>query len=373
MPSCGGSVESAAIGSSGTVHLLTAIGFALLVSRSDPVRDTLLFVRYTEGILIGCLAMGAVSMASVRRAFLRDLSYVPLIAALVLGVALIVFGHGPGQSGAKVNLGPVQPVEAMRLLLALFLAGYFARRWELLRGLRADSIRNVRMPRWLNVPRAEYVIPVLEGVGAAAGFFFLQRDLGPALLVACGFLAMYALARGRVTMAAAGLAALCASFYVGYQLNISSTLGDRVRMWLSPWDNAVRGGDQTAHAAWALATGGPVGVGLGLGDTRYLPAGYTDLVLAAVGEELGAIGVLVVAGAYGLLVWRGLKIARAAASDYEFFLATSLTLFVSRHTRACHGRRRARRGAADRCRHTVPQLRRLGDGRRTWRPLECWR
>jgi len=312
----------------GPVHLLTAIGFALLVSRSDPIRDTLLFVRYTEGILIGCLAMGAVSMVSVRRALLRDLSYLPLIAALVLGVALIVFGHGPGQSAAKVNLGPVQPVEAMRLLLALFLAGYFARRWELLRGVRAESIRTVRVPRWLNVPRAEYVIPVLEGVGAAAAFFFLQRDFGPALLVACGFLAMYALARGRVTMAATGLTALFASFYVGYQLNISSTLGDRVRMWLSPWDNAVRGGDQASHAAWALATGGPVGVGLGLGDTRYLPAGYTDLVLAAVGEELGAIGVFVVAGAYGLLVWRGLRIARAAASDYEFFLATSLTLFL---------------------------------------------
>ena len=39
---------------------------------------------------------------------------------------------------------------------------------------------------------------------------------------------------------------------------------------------------------------GDPGTGLGLGDTRYLPAGHTDLVLAAVGEELGAVGVLVV-------------------------------------------------------------------------------
>lgn len=310
------------------VHLLTAIGFALLVSRSDPIRGTLLFVRYTEGILIGCAAMGAVSLVSLRRAVLRDLSYLPLIAALLLATAVVLFGSGPGQSNAKVNLGPVQPVEAVRLLLALFLAGYFSRRWELLRGLRAESIRRVRVPWWLDVPRAEYVMPVLAGIGAAACFFFLQRDLGPALLVACSFLAMYAVARGRAMLAAVGLAALMASFSVGYQLDISSTLGNRVRMWLSPWDNAVRGGDQVAHAAWALATGGTTGVGLGFGDTRYIPAGHTDLMLAAAGEELGALGLLLIAAAYAAIGWRGLHIARRSSSDYEFFLATSLTLFL---------------------------------------------
>ena len=52
------------------------------------------------------------------------LSYLPLIGALSLSVLLIVFGNGPGRSNAKVNLGPVQPIEAIRLLLALFLAGY---------------------------------------------------------------------------------------------------------------------------------------------------------------------------------------------------------------------------------------------------------
>ena len=51
-----------------------------------------------------------------------------------------------------------------------------------------------------------------------------------------------------------------------------------------------RGGDQVAQSVWALSTGGVFGTGLGFGDTRYLPAGHTDLVLAAIGEELGAAG-----------------------------------------------------------------------------------
>jgi cell division protein FtsW (lipid II flippase) len=256
------------------------------------------------------------------------LSYLPLIVALSLSVLLILFGSGPGTSGAKVNLGPVQPIEAIRLLLALFLAGFFARRWELLREIRSPIFRGSRWTRWINLPRSEYVIPVLGGVGLALGFFYLQKDLGPALFLCCVFLATYGVARGRAGMTIAGLALLVLGFYVGYRLQISQTLAERVRMWQSPWDNAVPGGDQVTHAIWALATGGPLGTGLGLGDTRYLPAGHTDLILAAIGEELGAAGLLLVAALYALLAWRGFRIGRLARNDYGFFLATTLTLFL---------------------------------------------
>ena len=309
-------------------HVLTAIGFALLVSRVDPLRDTLLFVRYAEGVFVGLLLLAGLSLVDFGTATFLELSYLPLLAALSLSVLLILFGTGPGRSGAKVNLGPIQPIEAIRLLFALFLAGFFARRWELLRDLRANTIRSVALPAWLNVPRGEYLLPVLVAVTTALGFFFLQKDLGPALLVSCVFLAVYAVARGRVGLAAIGFVLLAAGFYLGYRLNISHTLAERVRMWQSPWDNAVAGGDQVAQAIWALATGGPFGTGLGLGDARYLPAGHTDLVLAAVGEELGAAGLVIVILAYGIVAWRGFRLSQSASNDYGFFLALALTLFL---------------------------------------------
>ncbi len=311
-----------------TVHLLTAIGFAVLLSRPDPLRDNLLFVRYAETVAFGLALMAALSLVDVAAMGFVSLSYLPLIAALSLSVLLILFGSGPGSSSAKVNLGPLQPIEGIRLLLALFLAGYFARRWELLRGVRSDVIREVRVPRWINLPRVEYVLPVLVGVAAALMFFFFQKDLGPALFLCCVFLAVYAVARGRVGMAVTGLGLLASGFYLGYRLQISATLADRVRMWQSPWDNAVAGGNQVTHAIWALSTGGVFGTGLGLGDSRYLPAGHTDLILAAVGEELGAIGLVGVAGLFAVAAWRGFRIGRLAASDYGFFLATALTLFL---------------------------------------------
>lgn len=310
-------------------HVLTAVGLAVMIGRADPLRDTMLFVRYAQSVIVGAAAMTLVSLVNFRTAAFRDFSFVPLLGALALSVVLILFGSGPSGSNAKVNLGPVQPIEGIRVLIVLFLAAYFARRWEVLRAVRSDVVRGRTLPRWLNVPRPEYVLPVLAGVALALALFFLQRDLGPALVISVVFLAMYAVARGGVVMTLAGFAMLAAGFYVGYQLGISSTLADRVRMWQSPWDNAARGGDQIAQALWALATGGLWGTGLGLGDTRYLPAGHTDLVLAAAAEELGFPGLLALSLVYVALVRRGFTIALRASTDYALFLAAGLTLLLA--------------------------------------------
>src|SRR5262245_19232800 len=309
-------------------HLLTAIGFAALLSRPDPLRDTVLFVRYALAVSAGLGVVVLVSFADFRKASFLKLSYVPLLGALMLSVVLIVFGNGPGNSTAKVNLGPIQPVEGIRLLLALFLAGYFATRWELLRQIDGKTIRHYRVPGWLHIPSPEYLLPVLGGVAASLVFFFLQKDLGPALFISCVFLAVYTVARNRIGLALTGLAFLVLGFYIGYALNVSATLAARVQMWLSPWDNTVRGGDQIAQSVWGLSSGGVFGTGLGFGDTRYLPAGHTDLILAAIGEELGYIGFFLIAVVYAIIAARGFRIARTAANDYGFFLATTVTLFL---------------------------------------------
>jgi cell division protein FtsI/penicillin-binding protein 2/cell division protein FtsW (lipid II flippase) len=309
-------------------HLLTAIGFAMVLSRADPLRDTALFARYAQGTVVGCAAFALTSMIDFRRTALATFTYIPLAGALGLSATLLLFGSGPTGSNARVNLGPIQPVEAIRLLLGLFLAGYFARRWELLRQIRGRTVRDLRLPSWIHFPRFDYVLPVGVGIAVALLFFFLQRDLGPALFVSCVFLAVYALARNRIGLAIGGVAVLIAGFYVGYALNISSTLTARVDMWQSAWDNVARGGDQIAQAMWALATGGVFGAGLGLGDTRFVPAGYTDLPLASLGEELGFAGLLCVVAAFVLIGWRGFKTALRATNDYAFFLATILTLFL---------------------------------------------
>ena len=155
-------------------------------------------------------------------------------------------------------------------------------------------------------------------------FFFLQKDMGPALVFACLFLVLYGMARGSAFVPVIGLAMVFAGFLFGYFIGVPHTVGERVSMWLSPWNNLVHGGDQLAHSLWAFATGGATGMGIGKGDPQLVPAAHTDLILSALGEQWGFAGVAAVFALYGVIVWRALAIARRAASDYEFFLAAGL-------------------------------------------------
>jgi cell division protein FtsW (lipid II flippase) len=301
------------------VLLLSGVGMTLMVSLRDPLRDTLAFMNFAEGVAVGCLVLALAGTLDYRR-LSGKLSYVFLLAGFLLSGMLILFGSGPGGSDAKVNLLGFQPAEVIRILMVFFLAGYFAERWEFLRTLRESR------SRWVEVPRLEYLVPVVAGVVLSLGFFFLQKDLGPALLIACIFLAMYVVARDRYLFAAAGFVLILCGFASGYYLHFPQNVAGRVSMWLSPWDNSVHGGEQVAHAFWGFATGGLFGTGLGLGDPQVMPAAHTDLILAALGEEWGFAGVFCVLAVYAGLIWFGIRTALRARSDYNFFLTLGLTL-----------------------------------------------
>jgi cell division protein FtsW (lipid II flippase) len=309
------------------IHVLTSLGLIAMVSLRDPLRDTLSLAPFAQGVTLGCACMLALSFLDYQRLFAK-LSFVPLLLSFLLSVVLILLGAGPGASDAKVNLFGFQPVEVIKILLVFFLAGYFADRWELLRELKEKHYRLPFILRSITLPPLRYVLPVVIGTGLALLFFFLQRDLGPALIMSCALLALYAIARDRLPGVILGLLIMLAGFWGGYRLGYPRTVAERIQMWRSPWDNTVRGGDQLAHSLWSLATGGLSGTGLGLGDPGLVPAAHTDLILSVFGEELGFLGLLSIFALYATLVYRSVLIALKASSDYTFFLSVGLTLLM---------------------------------------------
>ncbi len=305
------------------ILLLTGLGLNLMVSLRDPVRDSLLLVDFAQGVAAGCVLLAIASAFDYER-LLGKLSFVPLLASFALSALLIVFGYGPGSSDAKVNLFGFQPVEVIRILLVLFLAGYFAQRWDVLRHAREQRPRLAGLNRLGGIPPLEYTLPIFGCVALSLLFFFLQKDMGPALVFTCLFLTLYSIARKDVLVAAFGLLFLLAGFVGGYLVRIPHTVYERVSMWASPWNNIIHGGDQLAQSLWAYATGGFWGTGPGLGDPSLVPAAHTDLILAALGEEWGFLGVAAVFAIYGVILYRTSRIALRARSDYEFFIATGL-------------------------------------------------
>ena len=280
--------------------LLTGLGLNLMVSLRDPVRDSLMFVDFAQGVAAGCVLMAIASTLDYER-LLGKLSFVPLLASFALSALLIVFGYGPGVSDAKVNLlrisagrsdsHSVDPVSGrlFRHSVGIFCAHARERRSHLALFNKLGGI-----------PPVEYTIPIFVCVALSLLFFFLQKDMGPAMVFTCLFLALYSIARRDTLIAAAGLLFLLAGFVGGYIVRHPHTVYERVSMWSSPWNNVIHGGDQLAQSLWAYSTGGVRGTGPGLGDPALVPAAHTDLILSALGEEWGFLGVAAVFAIYAL-------------------------------------------------------------------------
>jgi cell division protein FtsW (lipid II flippase) len=211
----------------------------------------------------------------------------------------------------------------IKILLVLFLAGYFARKWEWLRDL------NVRGLPGFPIPRLAHAIPVMTGVAASLLLFFVLKDMGPALVLGFLFLAMFAVARNRSGLAIAGVAILVAGVAIGNRYGKPKIVVERVSMWLSPWDNDVRGGDQLAHSLWAFSTGGLTGSGPGWGDPEVIPAGHTDLVLPAIAEEWGFLGVAAIGLLFIFLLRRVFLIALRAPDEFAMFLALGFGALIA--------------------------------------------
>lgn len=309
------------------LHLLTGLGLMLALSIRDPLRDTLEFSKFAWGVAIGSafLLLPLLKVFDYRR-YSRWI-YTPLLAAFGLFAALVASGTGPTGSDSKVNLGPFQPVEAIKILLVFFMAGYFANRWEWLRDLREKRLLPSWL-RWMDLPRFRHALPAMCATVLSLLFFFLLKDLGPALVTGFLFLSLFAVARGRAGLALLGIALLAGGVYAGWKKGSPHTVVDRISMWVSPWDNNVRGGDQIAHSYWALSTGGATGSGPGWGDPGMIPAGHTDLVMPAIGEELGYSGVVVLALLFVFLFHRAMVAARSAPDEYGFFLALGFGLLI---------------------------------------------
>ena len=65
-------------------------------------------------------------------------------------------------------------------------------------------------------------------------------------------------------------------------------------------------------------------MGQGVGQRGFLPEAHTDWILAVIGEELGASGVVVAVALLCVLVWRALVIASRAPDLFGTLAATGI-------------------------------------------------
>lgn len=315
-------------------YVLTGLGAALQYSLQDPLRERALYWNHTVFLLLA-LALGAVSL---RRGWIRHMARYPGVAFLLAAMALLALGlAGLGFGGARISLFGFQPIEGVKLACAISLAGYLA--------LRAPHLARLGTRRWLLlVPRRSDVIPLLVLIGIPVIGPAAVGDLGPVLI--CSLLAICLLwaITGRLTFAAVGAVAILLSSGLVYSVNEAlpsglSILGHsiptghrfpvRVDMCIAPWSNDHPLGMQLGQALWAVSTNGLVGSGLGLGSDREVPLAHSDLAFAAVAEELGLTGAILVLAGIAVIVNTIFRLSYRCPDTPERYLRQAFAVLLS--------------------------------------------
>jgi len=74
--------------------------------------------------------------------------------------------------------------------------------------------------------------------------------------------------------------------------------------------------------------GGIIGQGLGQGAPTVIPVVHSDFVYAAIGEEFGLMGTLVVIALFAILMLRGFRAATRARAPFAQLLGAGLATLI---------------------------------------------
>ncbi|MGH3509888.1 MAG: FtsW/RodA/SpoVE family cell cycle protein [Nocardioidaceae bacterium] len=242
------------------------------------------------------------------------------IFLLVLPMLPVV---GASRNGARiwVALGPLsfQPGEVAKVALVLFFAGYLV--------VHRDALALAgRRFAGIDFPRGRDLGPILVMWLVSLGVLVFQGDLGSSLLFFGLFVVMLYVATERPGWLVLGTVMFAAGSYVAYLVVAHVQL--RVDAWLHPFDPHSNS-YQLVQGMYGMAWGGLVGRGLGQGSPGLIPLGFSDFIMAALGEELGLTGVMAILVLYGIIVERGLRIALVCRDAFGKMVAAGLAIAIA--------------------------------------------
>ena len=286
------------------------------ITRLDvPGNSDYYVVRQAVFALMG--AVGLVAVLFVDPSVYRR--YRKALYGLLLALLLVVMVIGTEVRGSTrwIDLGffQFQPSEFGKLLLALFVAGLLAERGKAVVEARTT----------------------LVAIGAAAIpmlFVFLQPDIGTALVYGAILLAALFFAgtrwRDLAVIGAVGAVVIAFVLWAGPAMGIDILepyQRDRLTAFTDPSKNPRGAAYNINQSITAVGSGGLDGRGVtGATQTRldYLPEHETDFVFAALAEQRGFVGAMILLGLYLLLIWRGIRVIAGARDAFAATVAGAI-------------------------------------------------
>lgn len=321
------------------VHLVTCLfnfrGDAVLMSAALLLAGVGILVQFRLGTLevvrsgnwssfafpmgVGAMLAVVILCSGGRWRMLQPLYFVAGIAA----ISVIAFTLATGQKfrGATYAAGNLTPTEIIKVLLPVFLAGFFAR--------NSKDLAQTGLPG-IPAPSTPTILTLGFFWGVPMVLLVLQHDLGMILLLNAMFLILLSIASRRFGYLFVGiLVATTAAFAA---MRFAPHVQSRVEAWAQPFHDTTGGSFQIMKAQLAFNSGGLWGRGLGAGDPQNVPIVSSDFVYAALGEEIGYVGCGLVILLYLILCYRGFRIADSLKEPFAQFLAAGLIAVIAFQT-----------------------------------------
>ncbi|MFK8010470.1 MAG: putative lipid II flippase FtsW [Marinicellaceae bacterium] len=292
---------------------LVCIGIVMVASSSLAIaekynQDAFYYVKrhllyIGIGTILSCIVL------AIKMDWMQQLSRILIVVAIILLIIVLIPGIGVKINGARrwINLGLArfQVVEAVKLAMIVYIAGYIVRHKQ---GLQHKFFGVIK--------------PLLLAVVLAV-LLLLQPDFGSAVLLLTITLFMVYIAGARYRdLTILGLLSSSSMAIIAiaepYRLQ-------RLKGFINPWDDPFDGGFQLVQALIAIGSGKISGIGIGGSVQKlfYLPEAHTDFIFSVFAEEMGFIGVLVLIALYIVLIYRIFSISKTALNNGKEFAAYS--------------------------------------------------
>ena len=297
------------------VLLLVSIGLISIYSSSLGKGDFLNFKKQIIFFGIGFFLMIVFSFFDWR--ILRDTPLFNFNSLFFLSfIFTFLFFFAPEIRGIKAwyKLGPISidPIEPTKIILVILLAKYF-------------SMRHVEMYRIQHILLSGlyFLIPSI--------LIFFQPDLGSVLI-------LIALWVGVLIISGIKLRHFLILCLIGMIILVFSWLfllrdyqKQRIISFFQPQLEPLGVGWSQNQSQIAIGSGGVFGQGFGKGaQTQYgfLPEPQTDFNFAAIAEEFGLIGVIILFLLFFLLLYRIIKIALSNQNNFSRLFASGFAIVI---------------------------------------------
>jgi rod shape determining protein RodA len=284
------------------------------------------FKKQLLAFFLGLLILFLAAFLDFRQ--LRNAKNLLYFFAAGILLAVLLFGKTIRGTRGWFSVGSLtfQPVELVKIILALFLAEYFSRE-----GRRIYSLGHIVK----SFVAAAILIVLVMG----------QPDLGSSIILFCLWLGMLLISRmpkryfyGFLTIFICLTAAIGYFVFVQNDANCWKRAGsdrcliyplkqyqkDRVRVFINPELDPLGAGYNIKQSVIAIGSGGFWGKGLGFGSQsqlRFLPESRTDFIFALVAEEMGFVMVATVLFLYAVFFYFIFRIMRESHDDFTIYLS----------------------------------------------------